>query len=200
MENLEINDSVEVVPREMNDEVLITLFQSGDEQVFCQLVEKYQERIRNLVYSMFREPDFVDDLSQDIFIKAYEGLKNFRFNSSFYTWLYRIAVNTCRDEMRKRKKRKFFSFESLSEPMQQYVHSKNSIQPLDGELGEILTAYLQKLPEKYRLPIVLKDVQGLSYDEIAEVMDCEMGTVKSRLSRARSIMRDYLRPYLEGAL
>jgi RNA polymerase sigma-70 factor, ECF subfamily len=200
METLEAIQSVEAPPREVNDEVLITLFQGGDEYVFRQLVERYQNRIRDLVHSIFRNDEFVDDIAQDVFIKAYEGLKKFKFNSSFYTWLYRIAVNTCRDEMRKRKNRRFISFESLSESMQQFVHNKNAIQPSDGELKEVLADYLAKLPEKYRIPIVLKDVQGLSYEEIADVMDCEMGTVKSRLSRARSMMRDQLRPYLEGQL
>jgi RNA polymerase sigma-70 factor (ECF subfamily) len=142
----------------------------------------------------------VDDIAQDVFIKAYEGLKNFKFNSSFYTWLYRIAVNTCRDEMRKRKTRRFLSFESLSESVQQHIHIKNSTAPHDGELQDVISDCLNKLPEKYRIPMVLKDVQGFSYEEISEVLECEMGTVKSRLSRARSMMRDYLRPYLEGRL
>jgi len=200
METLEVAQPLEVATRSMNDEVLITLFQSGDEKVFRLLVERYEDRIRNLVYSIFRNDEYLDDIAQDIFIKAYEGLKKFRFNSSFYTWLYRIAVNTCRDELRKRKTRRFLSFESLSESMQQYVHAKNSVLPQDGELKDILAEYLGKLPDKYRLPIVLKDIQGLSYEEIASVLECEMGTVKSRLSRARSMMRDYLRPYLEGAV
>jgi len=164
METLTSEQHVDLRPREMNDEVLVTLFQSGDESTYRQLVERYQEKIRNLIYSIFRDSDVVDDIAQDVFIKAYEGLKHFRFHSSFYTWLYRIAVNTCRDEMRKRKTRRFLSFEGLSETMQEFIHNKHSVQPHDGELHDILSSYLQQLPEKYRIPIVLKDVQGLSYE------------------------------------
>lgn len=180
-----------------SDEVLITLIHQGERDAFRILVERYQERIRNLIYSIFHEPEVVDDLSQEVFIKAYEALPQFRFQSSFYTWLYRIAVNKSRDELRKRKVRRLFSFQTLVDSSDKELLSKLVVEPHDRELQEHLTAALQSLPEKYRVAIVLKDVEGMSYEEIAETMECEIGTVKSRLSRARAMMRKVLEPLLK---
>ena len=96
------------VLRKMSDEALITAFQSGDHDVYRFLVERHQERIRNLLFSIFHDRDFIEDLAQEVFIKAYQALPRFRFEASFYTWLYRIAVNKSRDELRKKKLRRFF--------------------------------------------------------------------------------------------
>lgn len=177
-----------------SDEVLITLVHQGEHGAFRVLVERYQERIRNLIYSIFHEPEVVDDLSQEVFIKAYEALPQFRFQSSFYTWLYRIAVNKSRDELRKRKVRRWFSLQSLMESSDKELGTKLAVEPHDREMQELLAAGLQSLPEKYRIAIVLKDIDGLSYEEIAEIMECEIGTVKSRLSRARAMLRKVLEP------
>jgi RNA polymerase sigma-70 factor (ECF subfamily) len=182
-----------------SDEVLITLVHQGEQGAYRVLVERYQERIRNLVYSIFHEPEIVDDLSQDVFIKAYEALAQFRFQSSFYTWLYRIAVNKCRDELRKRKVRRWFSLQSLMDSSDKELTSKLVVEPQDRELQELLAASLQTLPEKYRIALVLKDIDGMTYEEIAETMECEIGTVKSRLSRARAMMRKVLEPLLKEA-
>jgi RNA polymerase sigma-70 factor, ECF subfamily len=180
-----------------SDEVLITLVHQGEQGAYRVLVERYQERIRNLVYSIFHEQDIVDDLSQEVFIKAYEALAQFRFQSSFYTWLYRIAVNKCRDELRKRKVRRWFSLQTLMEASDKELTSKLVVEPQDRELQELLAASLQTLPDKYRIALVLKDIDGMSYEEIAETMECEIGTVKSRLSRARAMMRKVLEPLLK---
>ncbi len=180
-----------------SDEVLITLVHQGEHGAYRVLVERYQERIRNLIYSIFHEPNIVDDLSQEVFIKAYEGLSQFRFQSSFYTWLYRIAVNKSRDELRKRKVRRWFSLQTMLESSDRELGSKIVVEPQDKELQELLAAGLKSLPEKYRIAIVLKDVDGLSYEEIAEIMECEIGTVKSRLSRARAMLRKVLEPLLK---
>ena len=169
----------------------------GEHGAYRVLVERYQERIRNLIYSIFHEPNIVDDLSQEVFIKAYEGLSQFRFQSSFYTWLYRIAVNKSRDELRKRKVRRWFSLQTMLESSDRELGSKIVVEPQDKELQELLAAGLKSLPEKYRIAIVLKDVDGLSYEEIAEIMECEIGTVKSRLSRARAMLRKVLEPLLK---
>lgn len=189
--------TVELALDEKSDEVLITLFQQGERDAFRILVERYHARIKNLIYSIFHEPSVIDDLSQEVFIKAYEALPQFRFQSSFYTWLYRIAVNKSRDELRKRKIRRFFSLQTMMESNDQDFHSKATIHPEDNEVRELVAKSLQALPEKYRLPIILKDIDGLSYEEIAEVMECEIGTVKSRLSRARSMLREILKPLLK---
>lgn len=189
--------AVDHVDGQKSDEVLITLFQSGDEHEFRLLVERYQEKIRNLIYSIFHEPDLIDDLAQEVFIKAYEALPQFRFESSFYTWLYRIAVNKCRDELRKRRVRKILSLQTLMESRDQELRDKMSVEPHNSETQELLAKGLSHLPEKFRLPVVLKDIDGLSYEEIGSVMQCGVGTVKSRLSRGRSMLRKILRPLLE---
>jgi RNA polymerase sigma-70 factor, ECF subfamily len=180
-----------------SDEVLITLVHQGEHAAFRILVERYQERIRNLIYSIFHQTEVVDDLSQDVFIKAYEALPQFRFQSSFYTWLYRIAVNKSRDELRKRKVRRWFSLQTMLEASDKELVSKLVVEPLDREPQELLAAALKSLPEKYRIAVILKDIDGLSYEEIAEVMECEIGTVKSRLSRARAMLRKVLEPLLK---
>ncbi|MDP2886840.1 MAG: sigma-70 family RNA polymerase sigma factor [Ignavibacteria bacterium] len=190
----------EVPLQAKSDEVLITLIHQGEHAAFRVLVERYQERIRNLIYSIFHEPGIVEDLSQEVFIKAYEALHQFRFQSSFYTWLYRIAVNKSRDELRKRKVRRWFSLQSMMESSDKELGAKIVAEPQDNELQELLAAGLKSLPDKYRIAVTLKDVEGFSYEEIAEIMECEIGTVKSRLSRARAMLRKILGPLLKEAV
>ena len=183
---------------EKSDDVLITLFQSGEEEVFRILVERYTQRVRNLIYSIFNEASLVDDIAQEVFIRVYEALPRFRFESSFYTWLYRITVNKSRDELRKRRTRKFFSLHSMLDASSDELQSKIRVFPEDGSAKELVSKGLQELPEKFRIPIVLKDIDGLSYEEMAEIMQCEVGTVKSRLSRGRAMLRRILAPLLDA--
>ena len=183
--------------RTMDDEALITAFQSGDVHAYRFLVERYQERIRNLLFSIFHDRDFIDDLAQEVFIKAYQALPHFRFEASFYTWLYRIAVNKSRDELRKKKARRFFSFQTLDEGIEKELHSRLSVPPEERDTQELVAMGLQLLPEKFRTSVVLKDIEGLTYEEIAEVMQCQLGTVKSRISRARAMLRKALKPLME---
>ncbi len=183
--------------REMDDEELIAAFQSGERDVYRYLVERHQERIRNLLFSIFHDNDFINDLAQEVFIKAYQALPNFRFEASFYTWLYRIAVNKSRDELRKKKLRRFMSFQNLDEGADQNLQNLLSVQPENRDTQEVISIGLQVLPEKFRMAVVLKDIEGLSYEEIAEIMKCKIGTVKSRISRARAMLRKALKPLLE---
>jgi RNA polymerase sigma-70 factor, ECF subfamily len=183
--------------RQMKDEELIAAFQNGNEDVYRVLVERHQERIRNLLFSIFHDRDFVNDLAQEVFIKAYQALPKFRFEASFYTWLYRIAVNKSRDELRKKKLRRFFSFQNLDDGIEKELSVRLSVQPENKDMQELVAMGLQTIPEKFRTAVVLKDVEGLSYEEIAEVMQCELGTVKSRISRARAMLRKALKPLLE---
>ncbi len=183
---------------EKSDDVLITLFQSGEEEVFRILVERYTQRVRNLIYSIFNEASLVDDIAQEVFIRVYEALPRFRFESSFYTWLYRITVNKSRDELRKRKTRKFFSLHSMLDASSEELQSKIRVFPEDGSAKELVSKGLQQLPEKFRIPIILKDIDGLSYEEMAEIMQCEVGTVKSRLSRGRAMLRRILGALLDA--
>lgn len=188
--------SAEVL-KEMDDEALIKQFQNGNREVYRFLVERHQERIRNLLFSIFHDSDYIEDLAQEVFIKAYQALPHFRFEASFYTWLYRIAVNKSRDELRKKKIRRFFSFQTLDEGIENELNKRISVPPEDRDTQELVSLGLKALPEKFRIAVVLKDIDGLTYEEIAKVMDCELGTVKSRISRARSMLRKALKPLLE---
>ncbi len=183
---------------EKSDDVLITLFQSGEEEVFRILVERYSQRVRNLIFSIFNEGSLVDDIAQEVFIRVYEALPRFRFESSFYTWLYRITVNKSRDELRKRRTKKFFSLHSMLDASSDELQSKIRVFPEDNSAKELVNKGLQQLPDKFRIPIVLKDIDGLSYEEMAEILQCEVGTVKSRLSRARAMLRSILAPLLDA--
>lgn len=182
---------------ESTDDVLVTLFNGGDERAFRVLVERYQDRIRGLLYSMFNEPDVVDDLAQEVFIKAYEALHRFRFEASIYTWLYRIAVNKGRDELRRRKIRRFFSLQHLDDRSRREMELRTAQRPADHESAELISMGLRALPDHQRIVVLLKDVEGFSYEEIAEILEVEIGTVKSRLSRARASLKDILSPLLK---
>ncbi|PLX23928.1 MAG: RNA polymerase subunit sigma-70 [Ignavibacteria bacterium] len=181
-----------------SDDILVTRFQSGDDHAFRLLVERYSERIRNLVFSVFHDTDLIDDVTQDVFIKAYRALPNFRFDASLYTWLYRITINHCRDIMRKQKLRRTLSLNTLLENRDKELTMKTAVQPEESDTRDWINRGLQRLPEKYRTPVILKDMEGCSYQEMAEIMQCELGTVKSRLSRGRSMLRSWLEPILEG--
>lgn len=184
--------------KEASDDVLITRFQAGDEHAFRLLVERYAERIRNLVFSIFHDTDLIDDVAQEVFIKTYKALPNFRFDAAFYTWLYRITINHCRDIMRKQKLRRTVSLHTLMDHRDKELTMKTAVQPEDNDTRELIHKGLQRIPEKYRTPIILKDMEGCSYQEMADIMQCELGTVKSRLSRGRSMLRSWLKPLLEG--
>ncbi len=185
------------IPHEQkSDDALIMLFQSGEQAVFRYLVERYQEKVRNIIYSIFNDTDLVDDISQEIFIKVYQALPKFRFESSFYTWVYRISVNKCRDELRKKKVKRFFSFHSFEKTTNLKIENFAVTTFDDENILGVIEDSLKKIPEKFRMPIILKDIDGMSYDEIAEVLDCEVGTVKSRLSRGRTMLKEILMPIL----
>ena len=181
----------------MDDDALIGLIQSGRDGLYRFLVERHQERIRNLLFSMFHDPAVVDDMAQEVFIKAFQALPRFRSESSFYTWIYRIAVNKSRDEIRRRKVRRFFSFQPLDEGVEKELHDRLGNRADERDSRELVQMGLQMVPEKFRTAIVLKDIEGLSYEEMADVMQCEIGTVKSRLSRGRAMLRKALEPLLK---
>jgi RNA polymerase sigma-70 factor, ECF subfamily len=183
----------------MSDEELILLFQKGEEHVYRILVERYQERIRNLLYSIFHEQNIIEDLAQEVFIKAYQALPRFRSESTFYTWLYRIAVNKGRDEIRRRKLRRFLSLQTLDEGIDNEIQMKMSVAPENRDDHELIALGLKTLPEKFRTAVILKDIDGLPYDEIAKIMECEVGTVKSRISRGRTMLRKALEPLVKEA-
>ncbi|MCU0452661.1 MAG: sigma-70 family RNA polymerase sigma factor [Bacteroidetes bacterium] len=179
------------------DDVLVSLVQRGDQRAFRHLVQRHHERVRRLLFAIFRDEHLVEDLAQEVFIKAYEALSSFRFESSFYTWLYRIAVNKGRDEMRRRKLRRFFSLQQLDDGARAELEARMAEKPADIDANDLVSLGLRMLPDHHREVVIMKDLQGFSYEEIAEILHIEVGTVKSRLSRARTALKQILGPMLD---
>jgi RNA polymerase sigma-70 factor (ECF subfamily) len=175
-----------------DDFSLIKRFIEGDESTFNNLVQRHKEKVRNIIYLTIGDHDLVDDIAQEVFLTVYKNLNNFRFESQFTTWLYRVTVNKCKDHLRKMKIRNIFSPIKDSEEELGYNPT-----PDDSDIKEIVQNAIAKLPEKLRIPLLLKDIEGLSYQEIAESVQCEIGTVKSRIFRAREGLRDILKPYAQ---
>jgi RNA polymerase sigma-70 factor (ECF subfamily) len=179
---------------------LIDRFKNGEKAAFEELVLKYQDRVYNLCRHMLGNTADAEDAAQDTFIKAHQKLKDFKPEASLYTWLYRIAVNTCLDY----KKRPFF--ESLfrkSDEGEEYILEPLSDEPTpeklyeSKQLGLALRKSLGKLSIKLRTAIILKEIEGLSYEEIAEVLNVSVGTVKSRISRAREELKALMKKFRE---
>lgn len=172
------------------DFLLIEKFNNGEEAAFSKLVIKHKDKVRNLVFLTLGDSEFVDDISQDVFISIYHKLGEFRFQSKFTTWLYRITVNKCRDYLRKKRVRSIFVpiKETDKEPV---VKSRSE----NLDIPYLVRNAINKLPEKLRAPLILRDIDGFSYKEIADQMNCEVGTVKSRIFRARESLKVLLEPY-----
>jgi RNA polymerase sigma-70 factor, ECF subfamily len=169
----------------------IQRFKDGDLSGFEELVRKYQDRIYNICRYMIQDPHDAQDAAQDVFLKAYQNLKAFKPEASLYTWLYRIAVNTCLD-YKKRSRPEQAEDESVIDDLASTDASPEQ-RYQSKEIGQAIQAALQKLPERLRAAIVLKEIEELSYEEIAAVLDTSLGTVKSRISRAREELRELLR-------
>jgi len=170
-----------------DDFSLIKRFIDGEEQVFGELVKRHKEKVRNIIYITLSNSDAVDDIAQDVFITVYRHLKNFRFESQYTTWLYRITINKCKDYLRKKNIRSIFLPLKEEEPVFGSVNE-------DTDIKEIVRNAIATLPDKLRIPLVLKDLEGFSYQEIADTMECEIGTVKSRIFRARETLKKILKP------
>lgn len=172
-----------------DDFSLIKRFIDGEEDIFDELVRRHKEKVRNIVYLTLNERDSADDIAQEVFITVYRSLKNFRFESQFTTWLYRITVNKCKDHLRRKTVRRIIiPFKDNQEDPGYEISPENS------NTSEIVRNAISKLPDKMRIPLVLKDIEGFSYQEIAETMQCEIGTVKSRIFRAREGLKKILQP------
>ncbi len=177
-----------------DDRDLIERFKRGDPSGFADLIRKYENRIYGLCRHMMGDADDAQDAAQDVFVKVYGNLKTYRPDSSLYTWLYRITVNTCLDY---RKKKHPESFED--EPA---IDKLPSARPLPDRLyesketGHLIEEALRRLPKAFKAVIVLKEIEGLSYEEISEVLHTSVGTVKSRISRAREELKRFLQKRL----
>ncbi len=186
------------------DLVIVRQVQGGDVAAFDRLISKYRERVYGIIYNMTSNREDAADLTQDSFIKAFQSIHRFGGQSSFFTWLYRIAVNSTLSHLRKARLRSFFSLERINpeEPL-----SKEVIAALTDKTGVDRDAYvrelqeklndaLQKLSIKHRTVVTLFEIDGLSHQEIADVMECSVGTVRSRLHYAKQLLQSELQPYI----
>ena len=196
------NDSGAIVP--VDEKALVRQAREGDLEAYDQLMRCYQERIYATIYHMTANHEDANDLAQESFIKAFQALKSFKGDSSFYTWLYRIAVNKTINFLKRRKDRIHLSLNNLDlnaehDPdLVALISDRTPRREADlSELQEKLNEALLKLSELHRLVVVLHDVQGLSHDEIAKVMNCNIGTVRSRLFYARQQLQGWLSDYLK---
>ena len=169
---------------------LIRSFIDGDESTFRTLVIKHKEKVRNLVFITLGDAEYVDDISQDVFISVYHKLREFRFESKFTTWLYRITVNKCRDYLRKKRVRSIFV--PIKDSDTEYGTGPFSE---NIDVPHLVRSAIEKLPEKLKVPLVMRDIEGLSYKEIADQLGTEVGTIKSRIFRARESLKVILEPY-----
>ena len=188
------------------DQELIKRAKSGDKRAFKMLVERYQKRAFGIAYGMLRNRDDALDASQEAFVRVYRNLESFKGDSSFYTWFYRIVVNVCIDHCRKHGKvRKLEYDESYrrrdeAEVGINVVGNTRDMRPdvsLDqSELGKAIGAALEKLSDNHRTIILLREIEGMSYEEIAEATGCNIGTVMSRLHHARKNLQQYLKDHV----
>jgi RNA polymerase sigma-70 factor (ECF subfamily) len=184
----------------MDEASLIAAAQRGNLDAFNELVLAYQDRVYNLAYRIMGDPAAAADAAQEAFISAYQHIDGFRgkYPSSFKSWLMRIVSNACYDELRRYKRHPVTSFEDFeveeeANPALINGQERPEEHALREEMARVIEDGIQTLPPNQRITLVLSDVQGFSYDEIAEMTDAPLGTVKSRLARARRKLRDYLR-------
>ena len=185
------------------DQLLVERAQRGDKHAFELLVAKYQRKLVRLISRIVRDPAEVEDVAQEAFIKAYRALPQFRGESAFYTWLYRIGVNTAKNFLVAQGRRAPTSTEKDAEEAETFedagqlrdINTPESIL-MSRQVAMTVNAAMDKLPEELRTAITLREVEGMSYDEIAQLMDCPIGTVRSRIFRAREAIATDLRPLL----
>lgn len=179
---------------------------AGDQRAYGLLVLKYQKRIQRLIGRMVRDVDLVEDIAQDTFIRAYKALHQFRGDAQFYTWLYRIAINTAKKSLLDLKRNPTVS-ENFSDSADEDETSRRKPELTSEETPEsalaakeiagVVNAALDALPADLKQAITLREIEGLSYEEIAEVMECPIGTVRSRIFRAREAVSQKIKPLLE---
>ena len=187
-----------------SDLAVVRRVQEGDVAAFDQLVHKYRGRVYAVVYNMTSNREDASDLTQDAFIKSFQSINRFQGQSSFFTWLYRIAVNSTLTHLRKNRLRTFFSFEKINEDDKVSAEVIAALTDDTGadhetfarELQEKLNEAMQKLSIRHRTVITLFEIDGLGHQEIAEIMNCSVGTVRSRLHYAKQLLQAELQPYI----
>ena len=186
------------------DRQLVERAQRGDKRAFELLVEKYQRKLARLLSRFIRDPAEVEDVTQEAFIKAYRALPEFRGDSAFYTWLYRIGINTAKNYLMAMGRRAPTSTEVEAEEAEGFeegeqlrdINTPESVL-LTSEIAKTVNATIEQLPEELRTAIQLREIEGMSYEDIAQRMNCPIGTVRSRIFRAREAIAEQLRPLLD---
>ena len=190
-----------------SDTMLVERTVAGDQKAFELLVIKYERRIQRLIGRMVRDVDLVEDIAQETFIRAYRALAQFRGEAQFYTWLYRIAVNTAKKALMDLKRNPTVSENSFksddndeTSPLENELTSSETPETLlaGKEIAQMVNTAMEALPEELRQAITLREIEGLSYEEISEVMNCPIGTVRSRIFRAREAISARIKPLLEN--
>ncbi len=173
---------------------LMRSIQKGDMVAFNELVDRYKNRLMNVIGRMLSSPDEAEDIVQETFVRVYQHRQSFNFKHCFSTWIYTIGLNLARNELRKRKKFKHYEISEMQGNEAEFaVEAK-----LPSRLPQVLESAIKGLPEKYRAAFMLRDIQELPYEEVAKILDIPLGTVKSRVNRARMMLRDKLKPRLES--
>ena len=198
-----VSPSIVAEPR--SDHALLEATRAGDEAAFAELVSRYRNQITSYIYRMTNDYDGAVDLAQETFVRVYRAADRYQTSYAFSTYIYRIATNLAISELRKRKRRRLVSLTGLFQKdveVEPCEFNPADVRPLqdaalvEAERRGAVTRAIATLPEKYRAPLVLRDVEGKSYEEIARILNTNEGTVKSRISRARNFLRDKLRAYL----
>ena len=192
-----------MTPERDEDFLIVQRVQAGDKKAYNLLVAKYQRRVARLLTRMVKNQEDIDDVVQDTFIKAYRAIGNFRGESAFYTWIYRIAINTAKNHLVSRNRRSGSHDIDIADA-ELYGHTEQlsdnatpEAQALTEEIKQKVGEAIHKLPPDLRQAITLRELEGLSYEEIADAMDCPIGTVRSRIFRAREAIDKKLNPLLD---
>ncbi len=184
---------------EYNEKDIIEKCKLGDNDAFEILIKNYDKKVYNMIYRIIGNKEDAFDLTQEVFIKVYKSIRNFRGDSSFSTWLYRLATNTCFDENRRKQNKKTYSLDKpietelgqLKRDFPDDINTPDEIL-IKKEMQNLVQKAISMLPEEQRVMIVLRDIQGFSYKEISETLQCSMGTVKSRINRGRLALKNIL--------
>lgn len=186
------------------EKLLVKKSQSGDVESFELLISSYDKRAYNIAYRIMGNEEDAKDMAQEALLRVFRSIKDFKGQSSFSTWLYRIVTNVCLDELRKRKNEKYISMDSSIQTEEGELHLELCSDKETPEIAyerteqmELIKNAIRNLSEEYRSVIVLRDIQGFSYEEISNMLDCSLGTVKSRINRARNMLRDKLKSSME---
>ena len=181
-------------PEKDIDYSLMRAVQNGDMVAFNELVDRYKDRLMNVIGRMLLSRDDAEDVVQETFVRVYQHRQSFNFQHCFSTWIYTIGLNLARNELRKRKKFKFYDITEMKGNEAEFAVEMK----LPNRLPQVLNAAIKGLPEKYRTAFILRDIQEQPYEEVAKILSIPLGTVKSRVNRARMMLRDKLRPKMES--